>query len=91
MSTKPGQLQWGERDLESPAVCGDHAALGVVDGVGTPDLIGRPWQARLFRDTSCGRRIARAHLGPEIEWGIPEDVPLVRVDDVLRKLHAQIP
>ena len=36
-------------------------------------------------------RVAAAHLGTQVERGVPEHVPLVGIDDVLRELHAQIP
>ena len=43
----------------------------------------------MLRHTCGGRRIPGTHFGTQVERGIPEDVPLVGIDDVLCKLHAE--
>ena len=91
LSGEGAELHSRERYLEAGAVSRDHATLCGIDRVSTTDLGGGAREAWLFRHAGRGRRIAAAHLGSQVERGVPEHVPFVPIDDVLGELNAQIP
>src|SRR5690606_29435348 len=80
-----------EGDAGTGAGGGDRARSGGEPCLSPPDLVGRTGKAWLMRNAVGRRRVARPHLGAEVERGIPENIPLVAVDDYGRELDAELP
>src|SRR5690606_8199417 len=79
-----------EGDAGTGAGGGDRARSGGEPCLSPPDLVGRTGKAWLMRNAVGRRRVARPHLGAEVERGIPENIPLIAVADLARDLDANL-